>query len=97
MIRVTQLKSNQSLVETKEFTAHLSYGVPQVIVMHTNSALANTVLHNSTYYSNTTSRHKNAYMRTLCVESYTFIPASPAEIEEATGLECRKGWQMWQH
>lgn len=91
MMRVTQLKSNQSLVETKEFTAHLSYGVPQVIVMHTNSALANTVLHNSTYYSNTTSKHKNAYMRTLCTDSYTFLPATPAEIEEITNLETREG------
>ena len=90
MMRVTQLKSNQSLVETKEFTAHLSYGVPQVIVMHANSELANTVLHNSTYYSNTTSKHKNAYMRTLCTDSYTFLPATPAEIEEITNLETRE-------
>jgi hypothetical protein len=90
MMRVTQLKTNQSLIETKEFTAHLSYGVPQVIVMHANSALANTVLHNSTYYSNTTSKHKNAYMRTLCTDSYTFLPATPAEIEEITNLETRE-------
>jgi len=87
MMRITQLKSNQTLVHTKEYTAHLSYGVPQVIVFHGDSELENTVLHNNTYYSNTTSKHKRAYMRTLCTESYTFIPATPAEITEVTGLD----------
>ena len=86
-MRITQLKSNQSLVQTSDYTAHLSYGVPQVIVFHRGSALENTVLHNNAYYSNTTNKHKNAYMRTLCNESYTFIPATPAEITEVTGLE----------
>ena len=86
-MRITNYKSNQTLVETTEFTAHLSYGVPQVVVFHTNSALANTVIHNNVKYSNTTSKHKNAYMRTLCTDSYTFIPATPAEIAEVTGLE----------
>jgi hypothetical protein len=90
MMRVTQLKANQSLIETKEFTAHLSYGVPQVIVMYADSAMPGTVLHNSTYYSNATSKHKNAYMRTLCTDSYTFLPATPAEIEEITNLETRE-------
>jgi hypothetical protein len=85
-LTVTQLKANQSLVQTKEFTAHLSYGVPQVVVFHGGSALENTVLHNNAKYSNTTNKHKLAYMRTLCTESYTFIPATPAEIEEVTGL-----------
>ena len=38
MMRITQLKANQSLIETTEYTAHLSYGVPQVIVFHRGSA-----------------------------------------------------------
>ena len=87
MMRITQLKANQSLIETTEYTAHLSYGVPQVIVFHRGSALENTVLHNNAKYSNTTNKHKRAYMRTLCTDSYTFIPATPAEIAEVTGLE----------
>jgi len=86
-MRITQLKANQSLVQTSDFTAHLSYGVPQVVVFHGGSALENTVLHNNAYYSNTTNKHKRAYMKTLCTESYTFIPATPAEITEVTGLE----------
>ena len=85
-MRITNYKSNQTLVETTEFTAHLSYGVPQVVVFHVGSALENTVIHNNMKYSNTTSKHKRAYMRTLCTESYTFIPATPAEIAEVTGL-----------
>jgi len=85
-MRITNYKSNQTLVETSEFTAHLSYGVPQVVVFHGGSSLENTVLHNNAKYSNTTNKHKRAYMRTLCTESYTFIPATPAEIEEVTGL-----------
>ncbi len=85
-LTVTQLKNNQSLVQTRDFTAHLSYGVPQVIVWHSNSELGDTVLHNSAYYSNTTNKHKRAYMKTLCTESYTFIPATPEEIAEVTGL-----------
>ena len=88
-MRITNYKSNQTLVETSEFTAHLSYGVPQVVVFHRGSALESTVIHNNAKYSNTTSKHKNAYMRTLCTDSYTFIPATPAEIEEVTGLETR--------
>ena len=87
MMRITQLKANQSLVETTDYTAHLSYGVPQVIVFHRGSALESTVIHNNAYYSNTTNKHKRAYMKTLCTESYTFIPATPAEITEITGLE----------
>ena len=86
-LTVTQLKANQSLIQTREFTAHLSYGVPQVIVWHSNSEFGDTVLHNNAYYSNTTNKHKRAYMKTLCIESYTFIPATPAEITEITGLE----------
>ena len=86
-MRITQLKANQSLVQTPDYTAHLSYGVPQVVVFHRGSALENTVIHNNAYYSNTTNKHKRAYMKTLCTESYTFIPATPEEITEVTGLE----------
>ncbi len=92
-MRIINYKSNQTLVETKDYTAHLSYGVPQVIVWHSNSALGATVLHNNTYYSNTTSKHKNAYMKTLCTESYTFIPSTPEEITEVTGLETKQPTQ----
>ena len=87
MMKVTNYKANQTLIETTDYTAHLSYGVPQVVVFHRGSALENTVVHNSTYYSNTTSKHKNAYMRTLCTDSYTFIPATPEEIQEITNLQ----------
>ena len=87
MMKVTNYKANQTLIETSEFTAHLSYGVPQVVVFHRGSALENTVVHNNAYYSNTTSKHRNAFLRTLCTESYTFLPATPAEIEEITNLE----------
>ena len=87
MMRITQLKANQSLIETTEYTAHLSYGVPQVVVFHRGSGLENTVIHNNAYYSNTTNKHKRGDMRTLCTDSYTFIPATPAEIAEVTGLE----------
>ena len=91
MLSIQQYKTNQQLVVDSQFTAHLSYGVAQVVVMHDNSLLAKTVLVNNTYYSNTTNKHKNAFKRTLCTESYTFIPATPAEISEVTGLEVREG------
>ena len=87
MMKIEQYKSNQTIVQCADKTIHMSYGVPQVVVCHGNSDLANTVLHNNAYYSNTTSKHKNAYMRTLCTTSYTFISATPAEIEEVTGFE----------
>ncbi len=89
MLSVRQYKANQTIVQNSEYTALLSYGVPQVIVFTDNSELQNTVLHNTAYYSNTTSKHKNAYMRALCDMSYTFIPATPEEIQEVTGLKTR--------
>ena len=89
-MRIINYKSNQTLVETSEFTAHLSYGVPQVVVFHRGSALENTVIHNNMKYSTTTSKHKNAYLRSICPDSYTFIPATPKEIQEVTGLETRQ-------
>ncbi len=89
MLSIQQYKANQQLAISGQFTAHLSYGVPQVIVMHDSSELAGTVMYNNAYYSNTTSKHKNAFMRSLCEKSYTFIPATPAEIQEVTGLEVK--------
>jgi hypothetical protein len=90
MLSIQPYKANQQLVVHTEFTAHLSYGVPQVIVMHDNSLLAKTVLVNNKFYSNTTRKHQRAFKRSLCEESYTFIPATPAEIEEVTGLEVKR-------
>ena len=88
-MRITNYKSNQTLVETTTFTALLSYGVPQVVVMHDNSELKGTILLNNKRYSNTTSRHRNQYVNTLDTKQYTLLPASPQEIQEITGLECR--------
>ena len=88
-MRITNYKSNQTLVETTTFTALLSYGVPQVVVMHDNSELKGTILLNSKQYSNTTSRHRNQYVNTLDTKQYMLLPATPAEIQEITGLECR--------
>ncbi len=87
-MRITNYKSNQTLVETNTFTALLSYGVPQVVVMHDNSKLKGTILLNSKRYSNTTSRHRNQYVNTLDTKQYTLVPASPSEIRFVTGLEC---------
>ncbi len=90
MLSIQPYKANQQLVINTQFTAHLSYGVPQVIIMHDNSELAGTVMYNNAYYSNTTNKHKKAFMRSLCEKAYTFIPATPAEIEEVTGLETKE-------
>ena len=49
MMKVTNYKANQTLIETQDYTAHLSYGVPQVVVFHRGSALENTVVHNNAY------------------------------------------------
>jgi hypothetical protein len=88
-MRITNYKSNQTLVETNTFTALLSYGVPQVVVMHDNSELKGTILLNSKRYSNTTSRHRNQYVNSLDTKQYMLLPATPAEIQEITGLETR--------
>jgi hypothetical protein len=87
MFKIETLKSNTMLFHTKEYTAFLSYGVPQVIVWKDSSEFSGTVMHNMHKYSNTTSQHKKAFMRTLCTASYTFIPTSPAEIQEVTDIE----------
>tara|TARA_B100000927_G_C16434838_1_gene457181 strand:- start:597 stop:893 length:297 start_codon:yes stop_codon:yes gene_type:complete len=86
-IKTIPYKSNQTLIITDRFTAHLSYGVPQVIEMKPGSGLDNTVLVNNDKYSNTTNKHRNAYLRTVCHETNTIIPATPAEIQEITDLE----------
>ena len=88
-MRITNYKSNQTLVETSSYTALLSYGVPQVVVMHDNSELKGIILLNNKRYSNTTSRHRNQYVNTLDTKQYTLLPATPAEIQEITGLETR--------
>ena len=87
-MRITNYKSNQTLVETKDYTALLSYGVPQVVVCHDSSQLKGTILINNKTYSNTTSRHRNQYVNTLDTKQYTLLPATPSEIQEITGLEC---------
>lgn len=84
-MRISNYKPNQTFVDTPEYTALLSYGVPQVVTIHKESL----VLVNSKKYSNTTSKHKNAYVRTLCDRTQTIIDASPAEIQRLTGLETR--------
>ena len=88
-MKITNYKSNQTLVETQAFTALLSYGVPQVVVMHDSSELKGTILINNKRYSVTTSKHRNQYVNSLDTKQYTMVPAFPHEIEEVTGLECR--------
>ncbi len=89
-MRIENYKSNQTIVHSDTFTALLSYGVPQVVVCNPdNHLLGNTVLVNNKKYSNTTSKHRNAYLRQLCDRSYIIIDATPAEIQEVTGLETR--------
>tara|TARA_B100000927_G_scaffold269651_1_gene245223 strand:- start:412 stop:678 length:267 start_codon:yes stop_codon:yes gene_type:complete len=88
-MRIENYKPNQTLVHTDTYTALLSYGVPQVVVCNDNHMLGATVLVNNKRYSNTTSKHKNAYVRQLCDQSYSIIPAFPSEITEVTGLETR--------
>jgi hypothetical protein len=91
MFRFQKLGPNKMLFHTKEYTAFLSYGVPQVIVWKDDSEFSGTVMHNMHFYSNTTGKHKKAFMRTLCTASYTFIPATPGEIREVTNIETPTG------
>ena len=86
-MKISAYKPNQTIVHSEDWTALLSYSVPQVVVFHDNHARGKTVLVNSRRYSNTTSKHRNAFVRTLDENQYTMFPATPAEIQEATGLE----------
>ena len=87
-MRIVNYKSNQTIVHADTYSALLSYGVPQVVVCNPdNHLLGKTVLVNNKRYSNTTSKHRNAFVRTLDENQYTIMPASPAEIQEITGLE----------
>lgn len=84
-MKISNPASNQTLIESAAFTALLSYGVPQVVVLH-NEGLT---LVNSKKYSNTTSKHRNQAVRDYAPSNFTTIPASPSEIQEMTGLETR--------
>jgi hypothetical protein len=84
-MKISNPASNQTLVETPVYTALLSYDVPQVVVLHKEGL----TLVNSKRYSNTTSKHRNAAVRNYHPSNFTKVQASPAEIQEVTGLECR--------
>ena len=86
-MRISSYKPNQTIVHSSDWTALLSYSVPQVVVFHDNHALGKTVLVNNQRYSNTTSKHRKAFVRTLDESQYTILDATPAEIQEITGLE----------
>ena len=82
-MKITTPASNQTLIQSSAFTALLSYGVPQVVVMHKEGL----TLVNSDKYSNTTNKHRNAAKRDYHPANFTMVAASPAEIQEVTGLE----------
>ena len=84
-MRISTPAPNQTLLVTPVYTALLSYGVPQVVVLH-NERLT---LVNSKKYSNTTNKHRNAAVRNYHPSNFTTVPASPSEIQEVTGLETR--------
>lgn len=84
-MKISNPASNQTLVETPVFTALLSYGVPQVVVLHSEGL----TMVNNKRYSNTTSKHRNAAKRNYHPSNFTMVEATPAEIQEITGLECR--------
>ncbi len=88
-MKVSSYKPNQTLVQTPGWTALLSYDVPQVVVFHDNHARSKTVLVNNQRYSNTTSKHRKAFVRNLDENQYTILNATPAEIQAITGLETR--------
>ena len=88
-MRISSYKPNQTIVHSSDWTALLSYSVPQVVVLHDNHARGKTVLVNNQRYSTTTSKHRNAFVRTLDESQYTITPATPAEIQAITGLETR--------
>ena len=82
-MKITNPAANQTLIQSSAFTALLSYGVPQVVVMHKERL----TLVNNDKYSNTTNKHRNAAQRDYHPANFTMVPATPAEIQELTGLE----------
>ena len=89
-MKISNYKPNQTIVETQDYTALLSYGVPQVVITKPGFWLGGgEVFVNSKRYSTTTSKHKNAYVRKVCASADLIVPASREEIQEMTGLETR--------
>jgi len=91
-MRIINYKPNQTLVENHLTTTLLSYGVPQVVVAHGHSRMEGhkiAVYVNSVKYSNTTNKHRNAYLRDMAGDNYVFVQCSPAEIQAICGLETR--------
>lgn len=84
-MKITTIASNQTLVETPVFRAILSYGVPQVVIFFAKGL----TFVNSKKYSNTTNKHRNAAVRDYAPPNFKTIAASPSEIQEVTGLECK--------
>lgn len=84
-MKISAYKSNQTIVHSSDWTALLSYDVPQVVVLHKEGL----TLVNSKKYSNTTSKHRNQAVRDYSPSNFTTVPASPSEIQEITGLETR--------
>ena len=82
-MKITNPAANQTLIQSSAYTALLSYGVPQVVVLH-NEGLT---LVNNDKYSNTTNKHRNAAVRNYHPANFTMVDASPGEIQEITGLE----------
>jgi len=90
-MNIINYKANQTIVEARDdqgkpsFTALLSYGVPQCVILHKEGLN----LINTKRYSNTTSKHRNAYARDMMPSNFTTIDATPEEIQEITGLQTR--------
>ena len=84
-MKITTPASNQTLIETPVFRALLSYGGPQVVVLH-NEGLT---MVNSKKYSNTTNKHRVDAVRNMHPANFTIIEATPETIQEITGLETR--------
>jgi hypothetical protein len=82
-MKVVNYKTNQQLLVTPAFTCHMSYGVPQVVVWNKERL----TLVTTKRYSNTTNKHRNAAVRDLHPSNFTMIEATPAEIQEITGIE----------
>ena len=93
-MRIYNYKSNQTIVESKHWRALLSYDVPQIVVINPRTPGLNPydrplVLVTNKKYSNTTSKHRNAYVNSLRDGTRTIIDATPERIQEITGLETR--------